>query len=219
MTILVLWSLPLARGAQSIPPDGATAHDLVEQIVDGIENRYSGTGFVARFVQQSTLKAMEITDTASGRVYAKDPGMMRWEYATPDPQVIVTDGSKLWIYRPDDHQVMMGRAPTFFGAGKGAGFLADIKTLRKSFDIRIEAVDDPQSYSLKLVPVEKMTDLSAVHLTVIRETFDVVEVTTLNTYEDETRIRLVDVRFIPDMDNALFDFKLPEGVDVVQLDQ
>jgi len=50
-----------------------------------------GSQFAADFLQESTIKSMEITDFASGRLYVRYPGMMRWEYEKPDRQVIITD--------------------------------------------------------------------------------------------------------------------------------
>ena len=191
----------------------------IESIIGRIESRYAGKAFSARFVQQSTLKAMEITDTATGRLYGKDPGKMRWEYETPDPQAIITDGARLWVYRPEDNQVMIGRAPTFFGEGKGAGFLTDIKTLRQQFDVSLAPAGSDDAYRLKLAPLKEMPDLSLVYLSLAKETFDVLEVVTYNLYQDETRIRLLDLQFEPDLDDSLFQFEVPENVDVIQLDE
>ncbi len=99
----------------------------LNEIMDGIENRYAATGFLANFSQESTIKAMDITDTASGNLFVKAPGMMRWEYEKPNRQLIITDGKRLWVYRQDDNQVMVGTSPYFFGNGKGGGFLSDMK--------------------------------------------------------------------------------------------
>ena len=86
----------------------------LDQILEGMEKRYANSRFFAKFFQESTIKAMEITDFASGKVYVRHPGKMRWEYEKPDRQIIITDGFKLWIYRPEDNQVMTGSAPDFF---------------------------------------------------------------------------------------------------------
>ena len=97
--------------------------EQVNTILNQVESRYSGAGFSADFVQKSTIKAMEITDTATGTLTVKRPNKMRWEYLSPDPQLIISNGTDLWVYRPEDKQVMLGKSPKFFGGGKGAGFL------------------------------------------------------------------------------------------------
>ncbi|MCK4467734.1 MAG: outer membrane lipoprotein carrier protein LolA, partial [Desulfobacterales bacterium] len=83
----------------------------LDEIMDRIENRYAAKGFSANFSQESTIKAMDITDTASGNLFVMAPGMMRWEYEKPDQQLIITDGKRLWVYRQDDNQVMVGTSP------------------------------------------------------------------------------------------------------------
>ena len=136
----------LASSENSDPP-AAPAAVTLQEIIDKIENRYTGSDFSARFDQRSTLAAMQISDTAAGKVFFKHPGMMRWEYEKPDPQTIITNGADLWIYRPLDNQVMVGKAPVYFGGGKGASFLSDIKYLRKYFDVSLEAAD-PEGFQL-----------------------------------------------------------------------
>ena len=109
---------------------------------------------------------MELTDSASGRVYISHPGKMRWEYEQPDRQIIITDGYKLWIYRPDDNQVMTGRAPEFFRDGKGASFLSDIKLQREKFDIVLLKEEKSLFHELKLTPRQKNMDVASIRLSV-----------------------------------------------------
>ena len=194
----------------------------LDQILEGVENRYTHSKFTADFIQKSTIKAMDITDQATGKVYIKYPGMMRWEYEKPDRQIIITDADQLWVYRPADGQVMTGRAPTFFSDGKGASFLSDIRLIRQKFDISLEQGQPAEGdlfHHLKLIPREKTLDISEIRLMVSRQTFNVLQVMTLNFYGDETRIDLINFRFGADLDDSLFSFTVPEGVDVIQIDE
>jgi outer membrane lipoprotein carrier protein len=190
----------------------------LDKILDGIEQRYAGKGFSAKFFQESMLKAMQISDTAEGSLTVKRPGKMRWQYTIPDNQTIVTDGSSLWIYRPADNQVMVGRAPDFFGQGKGAGFLSDIRLLRKSFKITLEPAENKDYYRLRLVPNKPTPELAEIVLSVSQKTYQADQVTTYNAYGDETRIVLSEYQFNIDPDDALFTFEIPKGADIVQID-
>ena len=107
----------------------------LNNIIDKLEKRYSQTGYSAVFTQISTLKAIEVTDTASGTMIVKRPGMMRWEYIEPEKQTIISDGDMLWVYRPEDNQVIVGKAPDFFKDGKGAGFLSNMEILILLFNV------------------------------------------------------------------------------------
>ena len=190
----------------------------VDEIIRRVERRYSASGFSARFFQTSTIKAMEISENAAGLLMVKKPDSMRWEYDSPERQLVISDGVRLWVYRPDDQQVMVGRAPSFFGDGKGAGFLSDIEQVRENFTITLDGMTEKSAYRLKLLPRKKTFDIAVVYLSVSPDTFDVVEIITYNEYADETRIRLSDIQHREDLDDSLFRFKIPEGTDIVKMD-
>ena len=107
----------------------------------------------------------------------------------------------------------------FFGDGKGAGFLSDIRLIRKQFRVTLEKPRDKESHVLKLMPVKKTFDLTEIFLSISKETFDVVHIVTHNTYGDETRIDLTNFQFLEHPDDALFHFNIPEGADVLELDK
>ena len=205
--LLVLQTVPLQAG------------NNVEQILEGIRTSYAESGFTAEFVQTSTLDVMEITDTATGRLLVKKPDKMRWEYQTPEPQTIITDGVTLWVYRPMDRQVMVGRAPVFFGEGKGAGFLSDVSRLREHFTITLAAEQTAGEYRLELEPHTSHSDMVLVFLTVNATSFRIQAVETRNQFGDTTRIVFHNLAPAEDLADSLFDFSIPEGVDIVQLDE
>lgn len=190
----------------------------IDQVIEGVEKRYAGEGFSALFHQKTLIRAMDIIDTAIGKLYVKRPGKMRWEYESPEKQIIITDGADLWIYKPEDCQVMKGRAPAFFGDGKGAGFLSDIQQIRKNFIVLHGGVETPEVVMLKLLTKEENMDLARIDLWISKSDFSVMQVTTQNAYGDETRIEFTDYRLEENLDDALFRLEIPEGTDVIEMD-
>ncbi len=191
----------------------------LDEIITHVEKRYSVAGFSAQFSQTSTIKAMDITDTASGAAYFKRPGKMRWEYETPERQTIITDGNTLWVYRPDDNQVMIGKAPSFFKGGKGFSFLSDMKEIRQKFKMSLEKEGPEGFFVLKLLPKEKTVDIVKILLTISKATFDVVEIVTYNSYGDQTRFVFSNIQFKKKIDDSLFHFIIPKDVEVLHLDE
>ena len=212
--IILMMAIPVIASTE----ETALPSMSVDEILERVEKIYTASRFSASFIQTSTIKAMEITDSASGKLYVQYPGKMKWEYLAPESQIIVTDGLQLWMYRPEDNQVMLGKASTFFSEGKGAGFLSDIRLLRKDFNITLEDIRFGDYYNLKLVPLETNWDIAFVHLLISRTTFHIAQVFTHNAYADVTRIEIVDPQFNESFDNAFFTFKIPNGVDVLRLD-
>jgi outer membrane lipoprotein carrier protein len=209
----------LAMGMAVLPLSADASDADLEKILKGIEARYAGNGFSAVFFQESMLKAMQISDTAEGRLTVKKPGKMRWEYTLPDPQTIITDGKSMWIHRPVDNQVMVGKAPEFFGDGKGAGFLSDIRQIRKSFRITKKPAENTDYLRLQLIPKKPAPEIAEIILSVAKKTFQVDQVVTYNAYGDETKITLSDYQFGLEPLDKLFDFEIPRGADVVEIDQ
>lgn len=191
----------------------------LSEIISRVEQRYDVPGFSAGFHQLSTIKAMDISDEATGRLFVKRPGKMRWEYEKPIPQVIITNGSRLLIHRPEDNQVMLGKSPAFFGDGKGAGFLADIRLLRRKFEITPAPETNPLLYTLRLKPVEVSMDVSEIYLHITKSEYIVKQVTTYNVYGDQTAIDLIDSTFDAIPADHLFTLSIPEGADVLTLDE
>jgi outer membrane lipoprotein carrier protein len=112
---------------------------------------------------------------------------------------------------------MVGKAPAFFGKGKGAGFLSNIGIIRDGFQISREAEADPKLYRLKLVPNQSSLDLMEMKLDIVKKSFDLVRIVTFNVYGDETRIELKNFNFTRVPSEDLFRFAVPEGADVVQM--
>ena len=200
-------------------PIAAESKQDLSEIINNLEERYDVPGFMADFHQQSIVKAMDISDEATGKMFVRRPGKMRWEYLRPDRQLIITNGTRLWVYRPDDNQVMLGKSPAFFGDGKGAGFLADIRLLRKKFHILPAKSDNPRFVALKLKPVKDSIDIALIYLYADKSDFVVKRVVTINAYGDETRIELINSRFDAIPEDSLFTFTIPEGTDVLTMDQ
>jgi outer membrane lipoprotein carrier protein len=206
------WLLPLPPASgENLPP--------VDYVMKELEKRYTGSQFSAEFLQESTIKAMEITDFASGRLYVRYPGMMRWEYQKPERQVIVTDGKQLWIFRPQDNLVMTGSAPVFFRDGKGASFLSDIGLIRKKFKISMVRAEGEYLYELRMTPLEQTLNIREVRLYVTPRSYHIARIVTLNDYGDDTRIDIVNPQFNVTLEPSLFSFDIPPGADVQKIDE
>lgn len=195
----------------------------VSEVVDRMEARYASSDCQAEFTQESTLKAIGVTDTATGMVYFKKPNMMRWDYQEPEKQIIVTDGTTLWMYRPDEAQVMVGRAEDYFGGGEGLSFLADISILRSQFRICFPAPEDEEipddHYLLKLTPHVARSNLAFLYLWVSKDTFNIVRSKVFNPFGDTTVIKFNAIKFNQNLKPSFFVFEIQKGTEVIQLDE
>jgi outer membrane lipoprotein-sorting protein len=72
---------------------------------------------------------------------------------------------------------------------------------------------------LKLLPRQKTFDVSVIYLFISTENFEVLKIVTYNSYGDETRIELDNVQFKQKIDDSMFNFKIPQGVEILHLDE
>jgi outer membrane lipoprotein carrier protein len=211
LTPVVLLSLLLW-----LSPAAATDPDVIrENVLDGIEKRYSGQSFSAEFTQTATLVALDMIETASGKAWFRHPGKMKWSYLTPQNHDIITNGETLWIFRPQDNQVMEGSASEFFSAGAGGAFLSDIRLIRKHYAISVQDTG-PDWIDLLLDSQNGDEDIVSIVIRVQQHTHEIIRVTSTNTVGDYTTIDFVNIRFemIPE---HIFEFTLPEGVQVLEM--
>jgi len=219
--LLIFLAAAVAPAWAASPSASSSSDNLppVDYVLKEMEKRYTGSQYSAEFLQESTIKNMEITDFASGRLYVRYPGMMRWEYQKPERQIIVTDAKQLWIYRPQDNLVMTGSAPVFFRDGKGASFLSDIGLIRKKFKISMVRAEGELLYELRLTPLESTLNIKEVKLYVTPRSYNIARIVTLNDYGDDTRIDIINPQFNVNLDPSLFSFEIPPGADVQKIEE
>lgn len=189
----------------------------VEDVLSKIEARYNSPGFSATFTQKSYLAAMQMTEEASGSAVFKKPGKMKWTYDTPEKQLIITDGVTLWIYRPEDSQVMTGKPDSYLADGKGGSLLSDIKMIRKKFNVSYTGKNANGDHELKLVPKEITGALTRAGLVVSSGSSEIIKIIYENENQDKTELNFKDIKFGLNPPDSDFDFRIPEGVHKLKL--
>ena len=149
--LLVATLLALATTAQAETPEAA-----LSRFLDGVQT------FEAGFTQVQTDEKGRAEAPSVGQMALARPGRFRWEYQAPNTQLIVTDGSTLWLYDEDLKQVTVRPAAEAL-AGTPAALLSQKKTLTEAFTLS----DDGSSgeiRKLKLTPKAAESDFKDVSL-------------------------------------------------------
>ena len=61
-----------------------------------------------------------------GHMQVKIPGKMRWDYQEPEQKVMVSDGAQMFVYLPEDEQVLVAAMPAGDHATTPALLLAGV---------------------------------------------------------------------------------------------
>ncbi|WP_462269108.1 LolA family protein [Desulfobacter sp.] len=191
--------------------------DETAKIVSGIEATYAQKSFSADFEQTSRLTALDVTETAKGKAWFSHPGKMKWAYQSSDNHEIITNGTDLWIYRPEENQVMTGDAAPFFQSGSGGAFLADIRKIREAFTIEPDKSGENVA-QLVLTPKKETPELAKVRIMVTLPGYEIPVVETENIYGDTTKFIFTNIRFVP-FNEQIFEFIPPPGTEIIEMDR
>ena len=122
-----LLALGIAGEARAQAPAAGPGPSL-DEAVRSVEAAYGRINDLkAEFTQTAFNKSLNQSIPAQGTVYLKKGGKLRWEYADPTPQQIVSDGKTVWIYTPALSQVNVGPAPEAL-AGPAGSFLTGARS-------------------------------------------------------------------------------------------
>jgi len=149
---------------------------------------------------------------SEGRLYLKRPKQFRWDYRDPAPQLVVADGTDLWLYDPDLEQVTvrslddgLSSTPAVLLSGEGR--------LEDTFEVGAAYPEGGVDW-VSLKPVDPDSDFDAVSVGFAAGELAAMDIT--DTLGQTTRIRFSEVRRNVPLDPALFIFEPPPGADVLR---
>lgn len=230
--VCLLLSLLLA-----FPLQAAAATASLKEVVTALEKGYSGLQDVqADFTQKTTISAVNREQKGSGEVFLKRPAsataMFRFDYAKPKQQII-SDGKQIWFYTPDSKQVLVSNVASMFAGGNSIAlsYLTGLGQVSRDFNVSFakEPQDKAGNYQLELTPKKSSPALARLHLTVsadavgqlqatgeVKNIFPVVSSVVHDASGNRTRIDYSRARVNKGLGSGKFNFKIPEGVEVVK---
>ena len=207
-----VWIATLALWACAAGSPGLAAD--AQKLLADLRSTYDTTGdLTARFVQTSHLAAAGMDRESQGSVVFQKGGKMRWTYEGSDPQVLVSDGTTLWIHQVRDKTVLRQK-------------LADIPTWnRLALDLLsgLSGVESTFSVGscgelcLELTPREPRADLARVLVELEPDQKGARKVTTEDSLGNWTRLEFRDTKRNAGVPKDAFVFEPPEGVQVVDV--
>jgi outer membrane lipoprotein carrier protein len=204
----------LASGAVAI------AAPTLDETVAALEQAQRRvTDLKAPFQQSAHNKTLNQTIDARGTLYLKKPGRLRWEYQTPTPQEIVSDGTRLWIYTPELKQVNVSAAPAAL-AGPAGSFLQGLGQVREHFDVRFLNPAQPSDPAglvvLDLAPKRPQPLLARLIVALDPRNWLVRQAIVHDEVGNTVTVRFGDTVVNSGLSDGLFVFVPPPGVAVVQ---
>jgi len=215
-----VFGLVVAASGSAWAQAAAPAPSL-DDVIRGLEGAYGKLNDLkAEFSQTAFNKSLNQSIPAQGTVYLKKGGKLRWEYADPTPQQIVSDGKTVWIYTPALSQVNVGPAPEAL-AGPAGSFLAGLGRLREHFTVRFlnpaEPRDRDGNVVLDLTPKQPLPTMNRLVLAFDPRAWEVRRAVVYDQFENTVTMQFRKVTVNAGLADSLFTFVAPKGVATVPL--
>lgn len=165
----------------------------------------------ADFTQTVTDKSGRVTQEASGKMAFARPGKFRWDYRAPYEQVIVGDGSKLWLYDVDLEQVTVKPLGDVV-AGTPAALLAGDNAIEKYFNLK-NAGEGGGLEWLEATPRTRDTTFERIRMGFKGDVL--VQMELFDFFGQRTTLKLSHFARNPSLAPSRFQFTPPKGADII----
>ena len=208
---MIVAALTALAQAQAEKPESAAT------VVARVQRYYESAKDLRAKFQQQTESASRAPSKASGEVWLKKPGKMRWDYAHPEKRIIVSDGATLWFYDPEDEQAykqdLKGNA-----LPAQVSFLLGEGKLDKEFDATITKLDGigADELALKMVPKVGTTAYRYLVFVVDGKSGQVKQTVIYGQDGSTNRLSFVEVQQNKGIDDGKFKFAPPSGTHIIK---
>jgi outer membrane lipoprotein carrier protein len=198
------------------PAPKAPKPDPAAELVAKVQKHYEKLqDFSAEFTQIYTRVALSRTSESRGKLMLKKPGMMRWEYAKPEPKLWIADGSQLYIYDPEFEQVVVDKSFNTNRLSESISFLWGEGRLTDAFDAKTGAPAKDGSPVLELTPKRDATYARLV-LVLDPKSGHVMESIIYETSGNTNHFKFGKPTINGGLKADLFQFVPPEGTEVIE---
>ncbi len=182
----------------------------VDDIVERIQKKYNVIHDIqGTFSQTSYIKDLERVETYSGKFFIKRPSQMRWKYAEPRDEEVIIRESVTWIYKKSEKQVLRTTSSKKAYSQAPIALLESLGNIKADFNTKIIEKD-----ILELMPIRRIGIIKKLLLRISPGDFPIKMLTIFDTYGNKIVIELRDTEINSGLDDSLFTFKIPQGVEV-----
>jgi outer membrane lipoprotein carrier protein len=194
----------------AVPAAGDPAAEALARRVEA--HHHSVADLTARFVQTYRSGALGRDVVEKGVLSLKPPSRMRWEYRDPEKKTFVSDGRTSYFYVPADRQVI--RRDQSDARDLPAQLLSGHADVVGTFEVALEASPSPGLQRLRLVPRKPEPEIERLYMDV-DASFRIRGILVLDVQGNRSQFAFDDIRENVGLDDRLFRFEVPRGVEVI----
>ncbi len=187
---------------------GMAAAAGVDTLKNYLRETTSATAQFSQVVYDRNMRKLQ--ETTGTMTFAR-PGRIRWAYEKPYEQLIVGDGSKLWVYDKDLNQVTVKAIGQAIG-GSPAALLAGSNDIEKDFRIASSGAKDGLDW-IEATPRSSESTFQKVRMGFGKSGLEAMEL--VDGFGQLTVVRFSRIERNPTLSPELFRFVPPPGADVI----
>jgi len=139
---------------------------------------------------------------------------MKWSYGAPDTQILISNGSTLWLYVPEEEQATKVPIESIYSSNTPALFLAGKGKLTQTFNV--ESVNlDKNPISITLTPKADDQALTRLQLFANKKNYQITGSTVYDKLGNKTEIRFSNIQTNREIPEKTFQFQAPANVEVL----
>jgi outer membrane lipoprotein carrier protein len=196
----------------------------VREVVKQLQARYEKTkDLQADFTQKTTIEGFERPITASGKVYTKKPGRLRWNYLDPSVEDIHVNRDDIKVYVPEHKQVLVGKLTQMAASKAPLELLQGAAKLDESFDIEPTPGKGRGVGGIRLLTLLPKSreggtgsSLQRIVLEVFPKTYFIRTISLYEVSGNVANFEFSSLQSNIGLDDSVFELKLPADVEVVR---
>jgi outer membrane lipoprotein carrier protein len=200
-----------------LPGYGQCAPLAPLQLAQKLQARYEETRtMTADFKQSSSLPMTARKRLGAGRVVIKKPGRIRWDYLTPEKQVLISDGKKVSMYVADSGQMMVQPVSQYINSDVTYAFFVGTGNIVRDFKVLPpERQEEPGLKAIKLVPKTVHPQVDYLHVW-IDENFMVRRLEIVDHFGSITDLSFSNISRNEPVSPEIFVFTPPLGTEIIE---
>ena len=169
----------------------------------------------ANFKQNSYLLGLDQTQTSIGRLKFKKPGLMNWEYQTPEKQIFNSDNQYFYWIQPNLEQVTISDFSKTFNSSLPVSFLLGIGNIEDSFTSEELCENSAKNLIVKLKSKNKEQDFEKLSLLIDPNNHSPLGVKIIDIAGNKTEIIFEDTKYNLDISSDSFKSLIPNEYDII----
>lgn len=171
--------------------------------------------FTSRFVQESQNGQGEVLQSIEGRMDVAKPGKLRWQTEGVYEQLVISDGQSLWIYDQDLEQVSIKKMDNRLAETPALLLGGDVSAIETDFIVSQQHSDSQKVFVLQPKDTTQLFDSLEISFNKHSEQQELQRMIIRDASGQVTEIRFSDTVNNPVLDDGIFSFDIPKGVDVI----